>query len=77
MRFLFLDAQALNGKERHVILPLMIETFIMQFITFITLPPQVCTTLIFPYTKRSNIFRSNFFCFSDDNLFEGSCSVHR
>ena len=48
MRFLFLDAQALNAKERHVILPLMIATFIMQFIAFITLPSQGRTTLNFP-----------------------------
>ena len=48
MRFLFLDAQALNAKERHVILPLMIATFIMQSVAFITLPSQVRTPLNFP-----------------------------
>ena len=47
MRFL-LDAQTLNAKERHVILPLMIATFIMQSVAFITLPSQVRTTLNFP-----------------------------
>ena len=47
MRFLFLDAQALNAKERHVILPLMIATFIMQSVAFITLPSQVRTMLNF------------------------------
>ena len=46
MCFLFLDAQALNAKERHVILPLLIATFIMQSVTFISLPSQVRTTLI-------------------------------
>src|SRR3989337_3537552 len=62
MRFLVLYAQSFNAKEHHVILPLMIATFIMQSIAFITLPSQVRTTLIFPYTKRSNTFRSNFYC---------------
>ena len=56
MRFLFLDAQALNAKERHVILPLVIATFIMQSVAFISLPSQVRTTLIFPYNKRSYLF---------------------
>ena len=48
MHFLFLDAQALSAKERHVILPLMITTFIMQSVAFITLPSQVRTMLNFP-----------------------------
>ena len=48
MRFLFLDAQALNAKERHIIFPLMIATFIMQSVAFITLLSQVRTTLNFP-----------------------------
>ena len=47
MHFLLLDAQALNAKERHVILPLVIATFIMQSVTFITFPSQVRTTLNF------------------------------
>ena len=46
MHFLFLDAQSLNAKERHIILPLMIATFIMQSITFIALPSQVRTMLL-------------------------------
>ena len=46
MRFLFLDARALNAKERHVTLPLVIATFIMQSVAFISLPSQVRTTLI-------------------------------
>ena len=57
-----LYAQSLNAKECHVILPLMIATFIMESVAFITLPSQVRPTLIFPYTKRSNMFRSNFYC---------------
>ena len=78
MRFLLLDAQALNAKGRHVILPLVIATFIMQFVAFISSPSQVRTKLTFPYNKRSYIFRSNFYCFcTDDNLLEGSYSIHR
>ena len=53
MRFSLLDAQALNAKERHFILPLVIATFIMQSVAFISLPSQVRTKLIFPYNKSS------------------------
>ena len=56
MLFLLLDEQALNAKERHFILPLVIATFIMQSIAFISLPSQVCTKLIFPYNKSSYIY---------------------
>ena len=42
-----LYAQPLSAKERHVIFPLMIATFIMQSVAFITLPSQVRTTLSF------------------------------
>jgi hypothetical protein len=78
MRFLFWDVQALNVKKRHFILPLVIVNFIMQSVAFISLPSQVRTKLIFPYNKISYIFRSNFYCFcTDDNLLEGSYSIHR
>ena len=79
MRFLFLDAQALNAKERHVILPLVIATFIMQSVAFISLPSQVRTTLIFPCNKGSlHILGAIFIAFcTDDNLLEGSYSIHR
>ena len=63
MRFLLLDAQAINAKERHFMLPLVIATFIMQSVTFISLPSQVRTKLIFPYNKSSYIFRGIFYCF--------------
>ena len=63
MRFLFLDVQAFNAKERHFILPLVIATFIMQYVAFISLPSQVRTKLIFPYNKSLDIFRGNFYCF--------------
>ena len=60
MRFLFLDVQTLNAKERHVVLPFVIATFIMQSVAFISLPSQVRTTLIFPCNKRSYIFKEQF-----------------
>ena len=44
---IFLYAQSLSGKERHVILPLVIATFIMQSVAFIILPSQVHTTINF------------------------------
>jgi hypothetical protein len=64
MRFLFLDVQALNVKERHFILPLVIETFIMQSIAFITPPSQDRTKLIFHYNKSSYMFKGNFYYFA-------------
>jgi hypothetical protein len=51
-----LDAQTLNAKERHFILPLVMATFIMQSVAFISSPSQVRTKLIFPYNKRSYIY---------------------
>ena len=48
MRFLLLDVQTVNAKERHVVSPFVIATFIMQFVAFISLPSLVRTTLIFP-----------------------------
>ena len=64
-----LDVQALSVKVRHFILPLVIATFIMQSVDFISLPSQDRTKLIFPYNKRSYIFRSNFVALcTDDNL---------
>jgi len=47
MRFLILDVQTINAKERHVVLPFVIATFIMQSVTFISLPSQVRTTPFF------------------------------
>ena len=43
----WLYAQALSAKERHIILPLMIATFIMQYVAFIILPSRVRTMLNF------------------------------
>ena len=44
---IYLYAQPLSAKECHVLLPLMIATFIMQSVAFIILPSQVRTTLNF------------------------------
>ena len=78
MRFLFLNARALNAKEHHVILPLVIATFIMQSVAFISLPSQPRTTLISLTIKVQTYLEAIFidFC-TDDNLLEGSYSIHR
>jgi hypothetical protein len=78
MRFLFLDAQALNAKERRIILPLVIAIFIMQSIAFISLPSQVRTTLISLTIKVQTYLEAIFIAFcTDDNLLEGSYSIPR
>ena len=57
---LWLDAQNLNAKERHFILPLVIKTFIMQSVTFISLISQVCIKLIFFTLIDRTYLESNF-----------------
>ena len=64
MRFLFLDVQSLNEKEGYFMLPLVIANFIIQSVTFVSLPSQDRRKLIFPYNKSSYMFRSNFYCFA-------------
>ena len=59
---LYAQAQPLSAKECHVILPLMIATFIMQSVVFILCHHKFVQRSIFSYTKWSNIFRSNFYC---------------
>ena len=59
---IFLYAQPLSAKERHVILPLMIETFIVQSVAFILCHHKFLQCSIFSYTKLSHTFRSNFYC---------------
>ena len=46
-----LYAQSLSAKERHVILPLMIATFIMKSVTFILCHHKFVQHSIFSYTK--------------------------
>ena len=57
-----LYAQPLSAKEHHVILPIMIAPFIMKSITFILCHHKFIQRSILSYTKRSNTFRSNFYC---------------
>ena len=52
---LWLDAQNLNAKECHFILPLVIRTFIMQSVTFISSISQVRIKLIF-FTLIDHIY---------------------
>ena len=75
---LWLDAQNPNVKERHFILPLVIWTFIMQSVAFISYVSHDHIKLIFSHTNKSYIFRGQFFiAYTDDNLLEGSYSIHR
>ena len=71
MRFLFLDARDLNAKEHHFILPLVIATFIMQSVAFISLPSQVRTTLISLTIKFQTYLEAIFIALcTNDNLLE-------
>ena len=57
---LWLDAQNLNAKERHFILPLVIWTFIMPSLAFISSISHDRIKLIFSHTNQSYIFREKF-----------------
>ena len=74
---LWLDAQNLNAKERHFILPLVIGTFIMQSIAFIASTSQDRIKLIFSTLIDHTYLESNFIACTDENLLEGSYSIHR
>ena len=74
---LWLDGQNLNAKEHHFILPLVIETFIMQFVAFITSISQGRIKLIFSTLISHTYLASYFYCIQHDNLLEGSYSIHR
>ena len=65
---LWLDAQNLSAKERH---------FIMQSVAFIASISQDRIKLIFFTLIDHTYLRSNFYCMHDDNLLEGSYSIHR
>ena len=58
--FLWLDARNLNAKERHFILPLVIWTFIVQSVAFISSISQDRIKLIFTHTNKPYIFREQF-----------------
>ena len=55
-----LDARNLNAKERHFILPLVIWTFIMQSVAFISSISHDRIKFIFSHTNKSYIFREQF-----------------
>ena len=57
-----LDAQNLNAKERHFILPLAIGTFIMQSVAFIASISQDRIKLIFSTLIDHTYLESNFYC---------------
>ena len=57
---LWLDAQNLNAKERHFILPLVIWTFIMQSVAFISSTSQDRIKLIFSTLINHTYLESNF-----------------
>ena len=57
---LWWDARNLNAKERHFILPLVIWTFIMQSITFISSTSHDRIKLFFSHTNKSYKFREQF-----------------
>ena len=60
--FLKLHAQNLNAKERHFILPLVIGTFIMQSVAFISSTSQDRIKLIFFALIDNTYLESNFYC---------------
>ena len=70
MRFLVLDAQSLNVKERHVILPLVIETFIMQSIAFIIRNHKFVQRLFSVTLKDHTYLRVIFIALCADNNFK-------
>ena len=74
---LWLDARNLNIKERHFILPLVIWTFIMQSVAFISSTSQDRIKLISSTLINHTYLESNFYCLQHDNLLEGSYSIHR
>ena len=59
---LWLDAQNLNAKERHFILPLVIWTFIMQSVAFISSTSQDRIKLISSTLINHTYLESNFYC---------------
>ena len=76
--FLWLDAQNLNVIEPHFVFPLVIWTFIMQSVAFISSTLQDRIKLIFSTLINHTYLESKFFiaCYVD-SLLEGSYSIHR
>ena len=59
---LWLDAQNLDAKEHHFILPIVIQAFIMQSVAFISSLSQVRIKLIFFALIDHTYLESNFYC---------------
>ena len=57
-----LHAQSLGAKERHVVLPLKITTFIMQSVAFISFTSQDRIKLISSTPINHTYLESNFYC---------------
>ena len=72
-----LYAQPLSAKERHVVLPLVMATFIMQSVAFITSTSQDRIKLISPTPINHTYLEQFLLLCTDDNLLEGSYSIHR
>ena len=74
---LWLDARNLNAKQRHFILPLVIGTFIMQSVAFIASISQDRIKFIVSTLINHTYLKRNFIACNNDNLLEGSYSIHR
>ena len=74
---LWLDAQNINAKGHHFIMPLVIWTFIMQSVAFISSTSQDRIKLIFSTLINHTYLESNFYCIQHENLLVGSYSIHR
>ena len=70
------DAQNLNAKERHFILPLVCGPLLCSS-SLLLLPQQDRTKIIFSALISHTYLDSNFYCLQHDNLLEGSYSIHR
>ena len=73
---LWLNAQNLNAKELHFIMPLCIWTFIMQSVAFIASITSSYKAYFLRINKHAYLER-NFIACTDDNLLEESYSIHR
>ena len=67
----------LSAEERHFILPPVIKNFIMQYVAFMSSSSQVRTKLIFHTLIDHTYYRAIFIACTDENLLEGSYSIHR
>ena len=78
MRFLILGVQTLNAKERHVVFPFVMATFIMQSVAFILCHPSSYNAQFSLTLKDHHILGAIFIAFcTNDNLLEVSYSIHR